>query len=128
LSPAVASAAALLYRAAVPKARMLAGGIVEPGAGVPGALVAYVAVSGGPRGSRLFRVEGPANHPSIHELPPATTVDLGRFDRDAQEQLAPALAAIEGRGGRGAITRPAGAWVCSIVRAHLKASEGIEIE
>jgi hypothetical protein len=107
---------------------MLAGGIVEPGAGAPGAVVAYVAVSGGPRGSRLFRVEGPASQPAIHELPSATTVDLGHFDREAQEQLAPALRAIEARGGKGAITQPAGAWVCSLVRAHLKAAEGLEIE
>lgn len=107
---------------------MLAGGIVEPGAGAPGAVVAYVAVSGGPRGSRLFRVDGPASQPAVRELPPATTIDLGRFDHDARAELEPALGAIEARGGKGAVTRPAPAWVCSHVRAHLKAAEGIDIE
>jgi hypothetical protein len=111
----------------VAKARMLAGGIVEPGAGAAGAVIAYVAVSGS-RGSRLFRVDGPAGQPAVRELPSATTIDLGFFDRDAQSELAPALQAIEARGGKGAITRPAAAWVCSHVRAYLKASEGIDID
>jgi hypothetical protein len=106
---------------------MLAGGIVEPGAGVPGAVIAYVAVSG-PRGSRLFRVSGAATQPMVQELPPATTIDLGRFDREAQELLAPVLGAIEAYGGKGAIARPAAAWVCSRVRAHLKETEGIDVE
>ena len=51
-----------------PKARMLAGGIVEPGAGAPGAVVAFVAVSGGPKGSRLFKIEGTASEPVVREL------------------------------------------------------------
>ncbi|EYF04220.1 hypothetical protein [Chondromyces apiculatus] len=110
------------------KARMLAGGLVEPGAGVPGAVIAYVAVSGGTQGSRLFRVEGPSSMPGVEELPSATTIDLGRFDRDAQELLAPALTAIEERGGRGAITRPSPAWVCSVVRAYLRSAEGLEVD
>lgn len=107
---------------------MLVGGIVEPGVGDPGAVVAYVAVSGGPRGSRLFRVDGPANTPNVHELPSATTVDLGRFDREAQDELEPALRAIEALGGRGAITRPASGWICSVVQAHLKAAEGLDVD
>lgn len=107
---------------------MLAGGIVEPGAGSPGAVIAYVAVSGGPRGSRLFRVTGAASQPLVVELPSATTIDLGHFDREARELLAPALAAIEAHGGKGAITRPSPVWVCSLVRAHLKEAEGIDVE
>jgi hypothetical protein len=110
------------------KARMLAGGIVEPGAGTSGAVIAYVAVSGGVHGSRLFRVDGPASAPVVKELPSATTVDLGRFDRDAQRELEPAIRALESLGGKGAIARPAPAWVCGHVKAHLKATEGIDVE
>lgn len=107
---------------------MLAGGIVEPGAGMPGGVVAYVAVSGGTKGSRLFRLDGPASAPTVTELPPATTIDLGRFDHDAQRELAPALRAIESLGGKAAITRPAPAWVCGRIRAHLKDTENLDIE
>jgi hypothetical protein len=101
---------------------------VEPGVGASGAVVAYVAVSGGPRGSRLFRVDGPASQPVVRELPPATTIDIGRFDLDAREELEPALQSIEALGGKGAVSRPAPAWVCSHVRAHLKASEGLDVD
>jgi len=107
---------------------MLAGGIVAPGAGAPGAVIAYVAVSGGMTGSRLFKVDGPANAPRVAELPSATTIDLGRFDRDAQRELDPAIATIEAQGGKAAIARPNPGWVCGHVKAHLKASEGLEIE
>src|SRR5262245_58150700 len=110
------------------KARMLAGGIVEPGAGTPGAVIAYVAVSGGVQGSRLFKVDGPASAPVVQELPPATTVDLGRFDREAQRELQPAIRALEALGGKGAIARPSPAWVCGHVKAHLKAAEGLDVE
>ena len=87
---------------------MLVGGIVEPGAGAPGAVVAYVAVSGGPAGSRLFKVEGSAKAPVVSELPSATTVDLGRFDRDAQVELRPAIEAIEAAGGATTTDDPGG--------------------
>lgn len=107
---------------------MLAGGIVEPGGGTVGAVVAFVAVSGFRSGSRLFKVHGSASAPAVTELPPATTIDLGRFDREARDELEPALRAIEERGGKGAITSPSPAWVCGQVRAHLRASEGIEVE
>ena len=107
---------------------MLAGGIVEPGAGAPGAVVAFVAVSGGPRGSRLFKVDGSASDPLVRELPSATTIDLGRFDRDAEAELRPAVAAIERAGGLSAIARPAAAWVCGHVQRHLLATEGLHVE
>ncbi len=107
---------------------MLAGGIVEPGAGASGAVVAFVAVSGFPGGSRLFRIEGPASAPAVRELEAATTIDLGRFDRDAQEELEPALAEIAARGGVGAIARPAPAWVAAQVRAFLERTEGLVID
>jgi hypothetical protein len=107
---------------------MLAGGIVEPGAGGPGAVIAYVAVSGGVGGSRLFKVDGPANAPRISELPSATTIDLGRFDRESQRELQPAISAIEAQGGRGAIARASPAWVCRHVKAHLKTTEGLDVD
>jgi hypothetical protein len=107
---------------------MLVGGIVEPGAGTPGAVVAYVAVSGGPQGSRLFKVDGPASGPSVVELESATTVDLGRFDRDVQNELNPAMRALAAVGGQPAIARPAPAWVCGHVRQHLKVTEGLDVE
>jgi len=107
---------------------MLAGGIVEPGAGAPGAVIAYVAVSGGVQGSRLFKVVGPANAPVVSELPSATTVDLGRFDREAQRELEPAIRAIAALGGKSAIAKASPAWVCGHVKAHLKTTEGIDVE
>jgi hypothetical protein len=107
---------------------MLVGGIVEPGAGAPGAVISYVAVSGGPAGSRLFKVSGPASAPAIEELPPATTVDLGRFDADAQRELAPALLVLSAKGGKAAITRPSAAWVCGHVKAYLKKSEDLDVD
>ena len=107
---------------------MLAGGIVEPGAGASGAVVAFVAVSGAPFGSRLFRVEGPASAPSVREIEAATTIDLGRFDREAQEELAPAVAEIVARGGVASVARPSPAWVAGHVRAHLERTEGLHID
>ena len=80
----------------------------------------------GGRGSSASR--GRHSQPAVHELPPATTIDLGHFDKEARETLEPALQAIQSRGGKGAVTSPAPAWICSHVRAHLKASEGIDVE
>ena len=106
---------------------MLAGGIVEPGGGSPGGAVAFVAVSVGVGGSRLFKVEGPADAPSIRELPGATTIDLGRMQRDVQQELGPVVETIRALGGHAAIARPSPSWVCGKVREHLKASEGIDL-
>src|SRR5262245_27934881 len=107
---------------------MLVGGIVEPGAGAPGAVISYVAVGGGASGSRLFKVSGPASAPAIEELPPAITVDLARFDAEAQRELAPAVLVIEARGGKAAIAKPSAAWVCGQVKSYLKKSEGLEVD
>ncbi|MBW2454803.1 MAG: hypothetical protein JRI68_09840, partial [Deltaproteobacteria bacterium] len=110
----------------MPKPIMLASGIVEPGAGSPGAVVAFVAVNFGPAGSRLFKVAGPTTAPVVVELPGATTVDLGRFTRDLEQDLQPAVDAIVALGGTAAITRPSADWVCRQVRTHLKEHEGID--
>ncbi len=107
---------------------MLASGIVEPGAGSPGAVVAFVAVNFGLDGSRLFKLAGPTTAPVVEKLANATTVDLGRFTRELEQELQPAVDAIAALGGAAAITRPAADWVCQQVRAHLQEHEGIEID
>jgi hypothetical protein len=107
---------------------MLAGGIVEPGGGSPGAVVAFVAVAGGPTGSRMFKVEGPADAPRVAELPPETTIDLGRMQRDVASELQPALDAIAALGGKAAITVPAAAWVCDVLRRHLEETEDVVLD
>jgi hypothetical protein len=95
---------------------MLAGGIVEPGGGRPGAVSAYVALSSG-RVSRLFKVQGPADHPSVTELDRATTVDLGRFQLEVARDLEPALHEIRSRGGAAGVSTPSSSWVCDLVKA-----------
>jgi hypothetical protein len=97
---------------------MMAGGIVEPGAGQPGAVSAYVVLSAG-RGSRIFKVHGWADSPSVTELPAAITVDLGRFQTELAADLAPALTAIRSKGGAAAISTPSREWVCGVVKAYI---------
>ena len=104
---------------------MLAGGLVESGAGQPLALSAYVAVSLG-RESRLFKIAGSLPKPSVVELPSATTVDLGRFQEELREDLRPALERVRVGQGVAAITAPSSKWVCGILREHLVASEGVD--
>jgi len=106
---------------------MLAAGIVEPGGGSPGGVVAFIAVSVGLGGSRLFKLEGPADAPTVRELPGATTIDLGRLQRDVERELGPVVQTIQALGGQAAITRPSSAWVCGKVRDHLKATEGLDL-
>ena len=100
---------------------MLAGGIVEPGGGSAGAVLAFVAVRAG-LGSRMFRLEGPANAPSVSELEGATTIDLARMQLEVQRSLQPTVDEIAALGGHAAITRPSPGWVCDQVQAHLDAS------
>jgi hypothetical protein len=107
---------------------MLAGGVVEPAAGLPGAVLAYVAVSGGPRGSRLFQVHGPPDALVVAELSPETTIDLSRFSRETESELSPVVEEIERLGGVSAIAIPAPSWICGEVRAFLKASEGLSVD
>jgi hypothetical protein len=111
-----------------PTAFMLVGGIVDPGAGQPGGVVAFVAVSGGAKGSRLFKVEGRTDAPTVRELESTTTVDLGRFAHDMQGELEPAVRAVEEAGGKAGIAKPNQAWVCKQVRDHLQATEGLSIQ
>lgn len=98
---------------------MLAGGIVEPGAGNPGAVSAFVAYNPSPSESRLFKVEGPTDGPRVVELSSATTVDLGRFRQEVRSELDPVLQQMAKLGGTGAITSPKADWVNAIVQKHL---------
>lgn len=102
---------------------MLAGGIVEPGGGAPGVVVAFVAVNVG-ASSRLFKLSGRTDAARVEELPSATTVDLGRFERELREELGPEVAKIESLGGAASIARPRTVWVCDQVMRHLRASDG----
>jgi hypothetical protein len=97
------------------KLMMLAGGQV--GGGDVGHLSAFVVLSAGTQ-SRIFKVVGSAAAPVVTELPAATTIDLTRFRRDVVDDLP--------RGGYGMAT-PDAAWVCGVVRSHLKKSEGLEV-
>ncbi len=106
---------------------MLAGGIVEPGVGNPGQVSAFVAYNPRPGVSRLFKILGPTNGPSVRELPSATTVDLHAFRLELEDELAPALAHISAQGGAAAIAEPKASFVADIVRRHLKTSEGIDV-
>lgn len=101
---------------------MLAGGMVEPGAGNPGAVSAIVAYNPSPSVSRLFKVDGPADEPRVSELPTATTVDLGRFRAEVQGELKPVVDKIASEGGTAAITSPKADWVNAIVQKHLDSS------
>ena len=106
---------------------MLTGGIVEPGGGRAGSLSAYVVLSAG-QGSRIFKVMGRSDAASVTEMPAETTVDLGRFKIELRQDLSPALNELHQQGGTGAITTPAGGWVCGLVRAHLREREGVEVD
>lgn len=106
---------------------MLAGGIVEPGVGQPGAVSAYVAFNAG-RASRLFKVSGSLGAPAVLELDAATTIELNRFRREVAADVAPALAAIERAGGAGAVAEPSARWVTDVVRRWLATTEGVEVD
>ena len=110
------------------KLRMLAGGIVEPGAGQPGSVSAYVAFSGVRGKSRLFKVQGRIDTPIVTELDAATTVDLGRFRREVDEDLQPAVVAITTRGGAASVADPKPEWVAEVVRRHLRDAEGLDVD
>jgi len=87
------------------------------------ALSAYLVLSAGAK-SRVFRVRGTADAPAIEELPPATTLDVKRFQTDLEDDLKPALA--EGHPAHVELSRHD--WVAAIVRKHLKATEGVDVE
>jgi hypothetical protein len=109
------------------KLMMMAGGIVEPGGGRPGMVSAYVALSARGAATRIFKVVGPVAKPTVSELPGATTVDLGRIRAELDEDLQPALEARHAKGAAVGVATPSAAWVCGVVRDHLKTTEGRDV-
>jgi hypothetical protein len=111
----------------VSKLLVLASGVVKaPGGGGVRALSAYVVLSAGPS-SRVFRVRGPGDAPSIEELPSATTLDVKRFQSDLQHDLQPVLDELRAQGHPAHVELSRAEWVAAVVRKHLKATEGIEV-
>ncbi len=106
---------------------MLAGGIVESGAGHPGKVSAFVAYNPKPGVSRLFKVHGSAASPMVSELPSATTVDLRQFKNTLQQELEPAVNEIGALGGTAGISSPRFDWIAAVVSRHLKTTEGIDV-
>ncbi|MDB4998580.1 MAG: hypothetical protein JWM74_6012 [Myxococcaceae bacterium] len=100
---------------------MLAGGMVEPGGGEPAMLSAYVVLAAGIN-SRVFKVKGSASAPHVVELSPATTIDMGAFERQVEGDLAPLLVAGRMADNAVSLATPDDVWMCDLVRDHIKAS------
>ncbi len=111
---------------AVSKLMVLASGVVKAPKGGPKAVSAYVVLSAGAQ-SRVFRVRGLADAPKIEELPPATTLDLRRFQLELQEDLQPQLDELRAAGHAAHVEPPQADWVMAFVRNHLKAAEGLDV-
>jgi hypothetical protein len=112
----------------VSKLLVLASGVVKaPGGGSVRALSAYLVLSAGAK-SRVFRVRGAGDAPVIEELPSATTLDVKRFQTDLQEDLQPVLDELRADGYPAHVELSRHDWVAAIVRKHLKATEGIDVE
>jgi hypothetical protein len=112
----------------VSKLLVLASGVVKaPRGGGVRALSAYLVLSAGAK-SRVFRVRGSADAPAIEELPPATTLDVKRFQTDLQEDLAPVLQELRAEGYPAHVELSRHDWVAAIVRKHLKETEGLDVE
>jgi hypothetical protein len=109
------------------KLMMLSGGIVDAGGGRPAGVSAYVVLSEG-AGSRIFKVKGSEGAEAVSEFGAATTLDLKRFQREVEEDLKPMVERIRQAGGNAHIAKAATAWVCGLVRQHLKKVEGLEVE
>lgn len=98
------------------KLLMMAGGTAPGDAGSAGWVSAYVVLSAGAQ-SRVFKVSGKMDAPQVDELAAATTLDLKRFQDDLKKDLF----------GMGVVRAADKDWVCGVVRAHLKARDGIDV-
>ena len=98
------------------KLLMMAGGTADGDAGSAGWVSAYVVLSAGAQ-SRVFKVLGTKEAPGVDELPAATTLDLKRFQDEMKEDLS----------GMGVVRTADKDWACGVVRAHLKAKDGIDV-
>jgi hypothetical protein len=111
----------------VSKLLVMASGVVKIPRGGPRAVSAYVVLSAGAK-SRVFRVRGAADAPAVEELPPATTLDMRRFQTELQEDLQPALNELRAQGHAAHIELSRPEWVTAHVRKHLKATENLDVE
>ncbi len=111
----------------MPKLLVLASGVVKVPRGGPRAVSAYVALSAGAQ-SRVFRVRGAADAPSVEELPPATTLDVRRFQTELQSDLQPAVDELRAQGQAAHVELSRPEWVTAFVRKHLKATENLDVE
>jgi hypothetical protein len=111
----------------VGKLLVLASGVVKVPKGGLRAVSAYVVLSAGAQ-SRVFRVRGPADAPTVEELPSATTLDIKHFQGKLQEDLQPTVDELraEGHPAHVELSRPE--WLAAYVRKHLKATEGIDVD
>lgn len=110
------------------KLLVLASGVVKaPRGGGVRALSAYLVLSAGAK-SRVFRVRGTGEAPVIDELPSATTLDVKRFQTDLQEDLQPVIDELRAEGYPAHVELSRHDWVAAIVRKHLKATEGVDVE
>jgi hypothetical protein len=80
---------------------------------------AFVVLSAG-RLTRIFHVRGTAKAQEISELPPATTVDMSRFDAELTRDL-PAPAGTKAK-------KPDEAFVFGVLRSYLKKSEKLDVD
>ncbi len=117
----------MVFYPVVGKLLVLANGVVKVAHAGARAVSAYVALSAGPQ-SRVFRVRGPVEAPTVEELPSATTLDVQHFQTQIQRDLEPVLneARTAGHAAHIELSRPE--WVCVFVRNHLKATEGIDVD
>jgi hypothetical protein len=106
---------------------VLASGVVKAPKGGPRAVSAYVVLSAGAQ-SRVFRVRGLADAPKVEELPPATTLDVRRFQVELGEDLQPQLDELRAEGHPAHIDQPQPAWVTAFVRKHLESAEGLDVD
>jgi len=111
----------------VSKLLVLASGVVKVPRGGVRAVSAYVVLSAGAK-SRVFRVRGAGDAPTVEELPAATTLDMKRFQSELQSDLQPTLDAVraEGHAAHVELSRPEA--VIAHVRKHLKAAEDLDVE
>ena len=109
------------------KLLVMASGVVKVPKGGVKAVSAYVALSAGAK-SRIFRVRGTAEAPSVEELPPATTLDMKRFQGTLNEDLQPAVDELRAQGHAAHVELSRPEWLAAIVRKHLKDSEGLDVE
>lgn len=106
------------------KLLMVAGGIVEAGPGLPGAVSAFVVSSSARGPTRLFRVHGPVDTVRVEELPPDTAIDVIELQARLHRDLEPVVRDLKKRGGQAGVASPSETWLCELVLAHLAAEQG----